>query len=506
MKQSQRIVKNALFGIASSLIGGGAYLATILTIAHAVSVTGFGKYSFVLAFAMFVSNVADSGLPRMLIREISKDPEQLVPLVGAGASLIWVISIAICLLVALIVPFLHFGTDVKIAVLGMSVATMATFHAAGYGAVLRAFEDNELNYLGFVLHKILLLVLVVGIVKFHFGLLGFVAAHLASNVLLWNFYHVVVTRLYARIPLRLDVALWKSLLTAALPMGGSVMLRQLALQLDILVLAWMTNLTNVGLFSGPYRLSMALRIIPQTLALPLFPLFSRTAHLSPARFTEAYRWSTKFFALISFPMAAFFLAWSKPILRIALGQKYLAAIPAMQLLGIGIIPFFLSTLFQYLFAALDQQKRFLVSTCVGSTLRLLLLVALIPLLGFVGPAAAFLCAETVIVTIWMMQLARLGFRANLGDVIWRPLIAGAAMTIVLFVAREAMEFWHLSTAGLRLALVWQLGAAGLALVVYGVVLLALKTFSVEEVRHAREGLAFFSPFVASWAKKLKRDS
>jgi len=38
------------------------------------------------------------------------------------------------------------------------------------------------------------------------------------------------------------------------------------------------------------------------------------------------------------------------------------------------------------------------------------------------------------------------------------------------------------------------------------VLLALKTFSVEEVRHAREGLAFFSPFVASWAKKLKRNS
>jgi hypothetical protein len=71
MKQSQRIVKNALFGIASSVIGGGVYLATIVTFARAVSVTEFGKYSFVLAFAMFVSNIADSGLPRMLIREIS---------------------------------------------------------------------------------------------------------------------------------------------------------------------------------------------------------------------------------------------------------------------------------------------------------------------------------------------------------------------------------------------------------------------------------------------------
>ena len=492
MKQSQRIVKNAFFGIASSVIGGLVYFATILIIARSVSLTEFGKYSFVLAFAMFVNNIADSGLPRMLVREISKDPEQLVPLVGAGASLIWVISGVMCLLVAVIVPFLHVGTDVKISVLGMSIATMATFHAAGYSAALRAFEDNELNYLGFVLHKILLLGLVFAIVKLHLGLLGFVAAHLASNLLLWNFYHIVVTRFYARVPLRFDVALWKSLLSAALPMGGGTMLRQLALQLDILVLTWMTNLATVGLFSGPYRISMALRIIPQTLSLPLFPLYSRTAHLSRERFGEAYRSSLKFFALISYPIAAFFLAWSKPILRIALGQKYLPAIPAMQLLGIGIVPFFLSTLFQYLFAALDQQKLFLASTVVGSILRLLLLVALIPLLGFVGPAAAFLCAETAVVTIWMLQLARLGVHAKLSDVIWRPLTAGVAMALVLFAARDA-------------TLLWQLGAAGLAIVVYILMLLALRTFSAEEMRHAREGLTFFSPFVASWAKKLKRN-
>src|SRR5713101_5158459 len=453
MKQSQRIVKNAVFGIGASLVGGLVYLATVLTIARMVSVVEFGKYSFVLAFAMFFQLLADAGLPRMLIREIAKNPEALVPLTGAAASLIWVVSVAVFLLVALIVPFLRFGTDVKIAALVMTVATMATFHGAGYSAVLRAFEDNELNYVGFVLQKLLLLGFIVVTIKLKMGLVGFVIAHLVSNVLLWNFYHIVVSRLYARIPLRIDVSLWKSLLIAALPMGGGVMLRQLALQLDIIILTWMTNLTTVGLFSGPYRISMALRVIPQTLALPLYPLYSRTAHLSPARFTEAYRWSTKFFALISYPIAAFFLAWSKPILRIALGQKYLAAIPAMQLLGIGLIPFFLSTLFQYLFAALDQQKRFLVSTCVGSTLRLLLLVALIPLLGIVGPAVAFLCAETVIVTIWMVQLARLGFRAKLSDVIWRPLIAGVAMTLVLFAGRDA-------------TLLWQLGAAGLAVVVY----------------------------------------
>jgi O-antigen/teichoic acid export membrane protein len=119
-------------------------------------------------------------------------------------------------------------------------------------------------------------------------------------------------------------------------------------------------------------------------------------------------------------------------------------------------------------------------------------VALIPPLGFVGPAAAFLCAETAVVTIWMVQLGRLGFRAKLSDVIWRPLTAGVAMALVLFAGRNATPLW-------------QLGAAGLAIAVYAMVLLALKTFSIEEVRHAREGLTFFSPFVASWAKKIKRN-
>jgi hypothetical protein len=43
-------------------------------------------------------------------------------------------------------------------------------------------------------------------------------------------------------------------------------------------------------------------------------------------------------------------------------------------------------------------------------------------------------------------------------------------------------------------------------VVYGLGLFLLRTFSNEEIRQAREGIAFVSPFVASWAKKLRRDS
>ena len=493
MKQSQRIVKNAVLGIAASVIGGAVYLATVLIIAHQVSVVEFGKYSFVLAFAMFFQLVADAGLPRMMIREIVKNPENVAHMVGASAALIWVLSLAVCLIVAAVVPFLHYGTDVKIAALIMSFATLATFHGAGYSAVLRAFEDNELNYIGFILQKILLLIFILVAIYLKTGLVGFVVAHLTANVLLWNFYHIVVSKFYARSKLVVDLPLWKALLLSALPMGGGVMLRQLALQLDILILTWMTNMTTVGLFSGPYRLSMALRTFPQTLSLPLYPLFSRTAHLSPERFGEAYRQSLKFFALVSIPFAAFFVAWAQPILLLALGKKFLPALPAMQWLGLGLFPFFMSTLFQYVFAALDKQAKFFASTIVGSTLRIVLLVTLIPKFGFVGPSIAFVCGETVVVGLWIFQISKLGYPARLGSLMWRPLAAGAAMAMVLYGVRES-------------PLLWQIGGASLSLLVYGLGLFLLRTFSGEEIQQAREGIAFVSPFVASWAKKLRRDS
>jgi len=349
-------------------------------------------------------------------------------------------------------------------------------------------------HFGFVLHKVFLFGFVYLSIKLHFELLGFVVAHLIASVFLWNFYHLMVSRFCARVPLYFNIPLWKMLVRSSLPLGGGVMLRQLAFQLDILVLTWMTNLTAVGLFSGPYRISMALRIIPQTLSIPLFPLYSRTAHLSPTRFEEVYRMSLKFFLLISIPVASFFMAWSEPILKIALGPKYLPAIPAMQLLGLGLIPFFLSTLFQYLFAALDEQKRFLASTCVGSGLRLLLLFLLIPSFGFIGPAIAFLCAETVIVSIWIFQLARLGFAAHIASTMWRPFLAGVIMCAILFLGHETQ------------LIITRIGIAALAIGAYLLVLFALRTFSSKELHHVREGIGFVSPFIESWTKKLRGDT
>ncbi len=491
MKQSQKIVKNVVFGAGSAVVGGAIQLVTILFIAKKVSVDQFGKYSWVLAFAMFFQFLADAGLSRILVREVATQRENQARIVGAAIALIWVTSLSMGAILLAVLPFLRIGFEVKIAAAVMGLATMSQFHASGYGAVLRAHEDNELTQIGFVLHKVVLFAVVYGSLRGTFGLIGIAGAHLAADVTLWAFFQFLVTRFYLRVQLIADRALWKKLLLTALPMGGGVMLRQLALQADVLVLESMADFNAVGLFSGPYRIGMALRMGPEMLALPLFPLFSRLAVDSRPQLAAVYQRSMKYFSLMSVPFAIFLVAWSDSIIRYAMNAKYEAAIPAMQLLGLGMVPLFASTLFPYLFAALDEQRRFLLSTGICGGLRLALDAALIPHFGFLGPCIAFLVTEFLIVGVWIVQLGRLGLPLSIMDAVGRPLLAGAVMAVLLVLMKP-------------LALGWQMAGSAMAGGVYLGVLLLLKTFAAEEITTAREGLAFARPLAAYWMHIFRR--
>ena len=94
MKPAQRIVKNILATGVSGVVGGLIQLAAIILVARNVSVAEFGVYSFILAFAMFVWLLADSGLSTILVRELATQPEKTTEILGAGLALIWILSIA----------------------------------------------------------------------------------------------------------------------------------------------------------------------------------------------------------------------------------------------------------------------------------------------------------------------------------------------------------------------------------------------------------------------------
>ena len=104
--------------------------------------------------------------------------------------------------------------------------------------------------------------------------MGVVAAHLFPSLFLWAFYRWIVIRRCGHPHSKWDVARWKYLLTHSLPVGGATVFRMVAEQADVLIIQLLSDLRTVGLFSGPYRISMATRQMAQILtSIPVSDVF-----------------------------------------------------------------------------------------------------------------------------------------------------------------------------------------------------------------------------------------
>ncbi len=490
MKQSQRIVKNVFASGLAVGLGGIIQLAAVAMVARGVGVAQFGVYSFILAFAMFFQQLADLGLCNILIRELARAPERLEEILGAAVSLIWLLTFAVGFVMLGVAPLLHLPLYAKVLALLMGAATLSQFHAMGYGSVLRAKEENELHAAGFLLHKVLFIILIAVGLKCRMALFGVVLAHLIPSLFQWGLYRWMVEKRYGHARLVRDVAMWKYLLTHSIPVGGATGLRLLSQQIDVFILKWMRDFTTVGLFSGPYRISMALRFIPQTMSLPLYPMFARMAHTPGGRpaLQVTYVRSVKFFLIIGLPVTILFAGLSHALIAILLGPKYREVAVAMQWMGLAFLPFFISDPMPFLLTALDAQRFLLWSTVAAMALRAGLNFALIPVYGYVGPCMAFFASEVVLLALMLAGLARRGHALSLARIGWRPLVAAACMLAALWPCRD-------------FPVAWAVPAGAGALAIYCAVLWKLGTFSAEEVELAREASGFMKPFLEKWMRQ-----
>jgi len=490
MTQSQRIVKNVFAGGLAVGLGGMIQLAAVALVARSVGVAQFGVYSFILAFAMFFQQIADMGLCNILIRELARSPERLAEILGAALSLIWLLTAAAAVLMLAVVPWLHFPLHAKLLMLLMGCATLAQFHVMGYGAVLRAKEDNELFAIGFFLHKIFFFILIAGAMRMKLALNGVVLAHLIPALFQWALYRWMVARNYGHAALRTDRKLWKYLLTQSIPVGGATTLRLVSQQIDIFILTSMRDMTTVGLFSGPYRMSNMLRFIPAQMSMPLYPMYARIAHGpdGKAAVQVAYVRSVKCFLIMGLPVTILFAGFAKVAITVLLGPKYNEAMIAMQWMGLAFLPFFISDPLPFLLTALDEQRFLLQSVVMAIAGRAALDVALIPKLGFVGPCVAFFASEVLLLVLMVARLRKLGFALPVVATGWKPLVAAGCMMLALWPCRDC---------GVLLA-----PAAGVGgLLVYMLALWKLGTFDASEVELAREASGFLKPFLAKWTRQ-----
>lgn len=477
MKQTQRIAKNMTVIVLSELIGFGLNFITIVVIARYLGVDQFGKYSFMLAFVWIFQLIADSGLSNIMIREIAVRKENLAYQLGVTKSLIWVFSFIAFAFIVLVVNIINPEEVVKNATQIMGLAVIATVHAIGYTSVFRAMEEMEYNAVGFVLHKIILLGLILFVIKSSLGLREIALSYLLSNVSLWFFYYVIVRFRYLKPKMVIDFKAWRFYIAESIPIGIGSLLRKISWQVDILILSAISTATAVGLFSAAYRIIQSINLLPQTVAMPLFPVYSRLARSSHAELFTAYEKSLKFMYLLSVPLVVILVALSRAIVLVVYKQQFEASSFALQILSLTLIFLFPTAQFVYLFAALNKQQFYTVSSVACLLINVALDFMLIPKMGFVGACIGTLGAEVTLFGIGIYFAKKIDKNFSFIRVSWKPLVSGIAMWAVLCQFKAFPMHWMI--VGILLS-------AG----VYILLNIILKTFSKSELYAIKDSIFF----------------
>jgi O-antigen/teichoic acid export membrane protein len=499
MKASQRIVKNTAWGLLSGVVGGGVQFLSVVVVARSLPVSAFGTYNYLLAFAILFQFLADFGLVNILVREFARRPGELKELLGCAKGLMWTLFFLFLVVLTIAVLVQNVPGETKAQSFVMGVASLTLLQGVSYAAVLRAYEDMEFNSIGFTVHKCAILGLTVLTLQLGFGLWGLVFSNLAANLLLWFYYaQVVGWRFHIWVSLRKNIQLWKALIAEAIPLGGGLLLRQVGWQLDSLLLYWLADSYSAGLFAGPYRILLTVRLVSLILVQPLYPGLVRLAHNSEPEFWVAYQRALKSLICLGLPGAIVFVFTPDAVVRTVLSAKFLASTTALQWFGVAFVPLFVSALFPYVFAALGRQRFFFLIVGVALCVRVALELWLIPKFGYMSACVIAAWCEILPFIAFLIVLGRGHMRGHLTDTFIKPACAGLAMGCFLFACRTWLSGQE--QVGLKLLLYLAAGA------IYISVLYVAKPFSKSELLLAKEALNFLGPYLRSIRQKPEAPS
>jgi O-antigen/teichoic acid export membrane protein len=221
----------------------------------------------------------------------------------------------------------------------------------------------------------------------------------------------------------------------ALPLGAASGLALMSFNFDLLLLGVLQGPVAVALYSAAYKPVTVLLALPVTYFVGLFPALSRSWAVGPAAFELVVRRSLTLAATFAVPVGVGGSLVAAPVLDRLFGIQYAAAVPALQILVWSAVLVTLRGTFRQGLNAAGWAVADLRCAALATGINVLLNLALIPALGFIGAAMATVASEVT----WLLAATRAFGRRVVVVALWpvlmRPLGAGALMALTMAVAQ-----------------------------------------------------------------------
>jgi O-antigen/teichoic acid export membrane protein len=464
-----RLIRNTLFLMAAEIVKPFISFLLVVYISRQMGIEGMGQYNTVLAYLVFFEYLGALGLQNLIVRDTATIPSRAPAYLSACLTIGAVTTGLTVLLLNMLLGLFGYDTDVNQAIRLMGFGLPLIILTGHLTAFFEGLQRMEYKAMTSICEAALKMGLGVLAIRSGGGLIGLIAALLVSYLVAFALALAFILKLKIIPAWPVERELCRKLVRQSVTFLLITFIATVYWKVDVLMLAGMQGMKDVGSYSAAYRLMEILKGFSYSYIAALFPLISSSYAVSQSLFRQQCLMSIRYLFLLSFPVCIGTTILAEDMIVMIYGEAFASSGACLQIL-IWILCLFPATLvFARALVASHRQSHDLVANILGVVFIVALNYFLIPAYGFMGAAAAALISIGFFMLVEFAFFSRSVPRANPLPYIWKPLCAGLLMGALTFCLRS-----------LHLFLLIPLSAG-----IYVAGLLVLRTFSTEEMNALR---------------------
>jgi O-antigen/teichoic acid export membrane protein len=216
----------------------------------------------------------------------------------------------------------------------------------------------------------------------------------------------LLVRRYIKVSVSVTVDSFRELLHSVLPLAILAVLTVLHFKVDSLLLVFLRNPVEVGIYANSYKIMEILLMLPSMFVGSLFPAFSGALQEKGDRLSQLFHTSVATLLWVVLPLVTFVALFAPYIIAILTRDNVGEASGALQVLSLALVAWFMSSLLSHVMILAKQQRVLVQLKLVMLIVNIALNLVVIPQYGFMGAAWVTVATETVSLLLLALLLKR----------------------------------------------------------------------------------------------------
>lgn len=476
---SNIVAKNSIFSLIGQIGIRVLSFCFSVFVVRRLGGVAYGQYATVLAYVNIFAIVSDLGLASYGLREIAKDSKKTSGIFSNIVALRLVLSLPA---VVLTTGFAVLSGRSPDLVMGIFVASCGLFLYAVQGPLdmlLMAKERLDYSAVFSVVNQLIFVCLGTLVLLKGYGVIGLIIVSMCGVLAMACLSFIVIQRHLGGLQWQVAPGMWLYLVKAALPFGVIGFTLGISYKVDTVLLQYFQGDAVTGWYNAAYNLIFMLMTISHAVNIALYPSMVRQSATDPGKMTRIYSRALKYMLVLALPIAAGTSVLADKIVFFLYSEEFSAAILPLRIL-IWVLPLmFLSELLGYIVVIHNQERKVARSIGVSTSVNLILNLILIPRFGLKAASVITVLTEAVLVAQYLWMLRRDLASVDRVSAFVKPVLAAAAMGVIVFLLRQLSVFGAVDSKAGLLALI------GSGAITYAVGLLALGGVERKELAFLR---------------------